>query len=133
MAKNPPANAADTRYKFDSWVGKIRWGRKWQPTPVFLPGKFHGQRNLVGYSPWSRKESDMTEHSNSNGGRSPGSVSFLQMRTSEDGLGIEPGLRKGRQSLGALSPEGICFPLGFIYFFFLRLKPVNNLVCSSRG
>jgi len=42
------------------------WGkegrRKWQPTPVFLPGKFHGQRNLVGYSLCGRKESAMTEH-----------------------------------------------------------------------
>ena len=46
---------------FDPWVGKIPWRRKWQPTPVFLPGKFHGQRSLVGYSPWGRKESDMTE------------------------------------------------------------------------
>ena len=45
--------------------GKRR--RKWQPTPVFLPGKFHGQRSLVGYSPWDRKESDTTEqlHSHS--------------------------------------------------------------------
>ena len=34
--------------------------RKWQPTPVFLPGKSHGQRSLIGYSPWGRKESDMT-------------------------------------------------------------------------
>ena len=45
---------------FDPWVGKIFWRRKWQPTPVLLPGKSHGQRSLVGYSPWSRKESDMT-------------------------------------------------------------------------
>ena len=38
------------------------WRRKWQPTSVFLPGKFrHGQRSLVGYSPWDHKESDMTE------------------------------------------------------------------------
>ena len=37
------------------------WRRKWQPTPVFLPGKSHGQRSLVGYSPWGHKESDMTE------------------------------------------------------------------------
>ena len=37
------------------------WRRKWQPTPVFMPGKSHGPRNLVGYSPWGRKESDMTE------------------------------------------------------------------------
>ena len=35
--------------------------RKWQPTPVLLPGKYHGQRSLVGYSPWGRKESDTTE------------------------------------------------------------------------
>ena len=44
-----------------SLVGKIPWRRKWQPTPVFLPGEFHGQRSLAGYSPWGRKESDMTE------------------------------------------------------------------------
>ena len=37
------------------------WRRKWQPTPVFLPGKSHGQRSLVGYCPWGRKESDMTD------------------------------------------------------------------------
>ena len=42
-------------------VRKIPWKRKWQPTPVLLPGKFHGWRSLVGYSPWDRKESDMTE------------------------------------------------------------------------
>ena len=36
--------------------------RKWQPTPVFLPGKFHGQRNLMGYSSWGHKESAMAEH-----------------------------------------------------------------------
>ena len=37
------------------------WRRKWQPTPVFLPGEFHGQKSLVGYSPWDCKELDMTE------------------------------------------------------------------------
>ena len=37
------------------------WSRKWPPAPVFLPGKFHGQRSLVGYSPWGHKESHMTE------------------------------------------------------------------------
>ena len=42
-------------------VGKIPWRRKWRPTQVFLPGKFHGQRRLVGYSPWSCKELDTTE------------------------------------------------------------------------
>ena len=46
---------------FDPWVRKIPWSGKWQPTPVFLPGKSHGHRSLVGHSPVGRKESDMTE------------------------------------------------------------------------
>ena len=46
---------------FDPWVRKIPWRRKWQPTPVFLPGESHGRRSLVGYSPRGRKESDTTE------------------------------------------------------------------------
>ena len=49
------------RHKFNPWVRKISWRRKWQPTPVFLPGKSHGQRSLVGYSPRGLKELDMTE------------------------------------------------------------------------
>ena len=48
-------------HRFDPWVRKIPWRRAWQPTPVFLPGKPHGQRNLAGYSPWGRKEMDTTE------------------------------------------------------------------------
>ena len=46
---------------FSLWVGKIVWRREWQPTPVFSPGESHGQRSLAGYSPWGRKELDMTE------------------------------------------------------------------------
>ena len=41
-------SACQCRRRFDPWVGKIPWSRKWQPTPVFLPGKFHGQRKLAG-------------------------------------------------------------------------------------
>ena len=41
--------------------GKIPWSKKWQPTPVFLPEKLHGQRSLAGYSPWVCKELDITE------------------------------------------------------------------------
>ena len=40
------------------WGGKIPWRKKWQLTPVFLPGKSHGERSLTGYSPWGHKESD---------------------------------------------------------------------------
>ena len=49
------------RRGFDPWVGKIPWWRTGQPTPVFLPAESHGQRSLVGYSPWCCKEFDMTE------------------------------------------------------------------------
>ena len=49
------------RRGFDPWVEKIPWSRAWQPPPVSLPGEFHGQRSLVGYSPQGHKESDMTE------------------------------------------------------------------------
>ena len=49
------------RYKFHSWVGKIPWRRKWQPTLVFLPGKAHGQRSLAVCSLWGCKELDTTE------------------------------------------------------------------------
>ena len=47
--------------RFSPWVGKIPWRRKWQPTPVSLPGKSHGQRSLTGYSPQGCRESDTTE------------------------------------------------------------------------
>ena len=43
------------RHGFNRWVEKIFWRKKWQPTPVFLPGKSHGQRNLVENSPWGHK------------------------------------------------------------------------------
>ena len=49
------------RPRFDPWVGKIPWRRRWQSTPVPLPGKSHGQRSLVGCRTWSRKESGTTE------------------------------------------------------------------------
>ena len=58
LVKDLPA-VQETR--FDPWVGKVLWRRKWQPTPVSLPGKSHGQRSLVGFSPRGRKQSGMTE------------------------------------------------------------------------
>ena len=50
------------RCSFSPWVGKIPWHTKWQPAPVFLPGKFHGQRNLAGYHPRGHRESATTAH-----------------------------------------------------------------------
>ena len=54
------------RWEFDPRVEKIPWGRKWQPTPLFLPRESHGQRSLVGYSLWGCKESDTTDRLNNN-------------------------------------------------------------------
>ena len=48
------------RCGFCPWIEKISWSRKWQPTPVLLPGKSHRQKSLEGYSPWDCKELDMT-------------------------------------------------------------------------
>ena len=67
VVKNPLANAGNIkRHRFDPWVGKILWRRKWQTTPVFLPRESHGQRSLAGCSPWGCKESDTTERPNNN-------------------------------------------------------------------
>ena len=62
VVKNLPADAGDVADACSVWVGKIPWRRKRQPAPVSLPGKFHGQRSLAGYSPWGHKESDTTDH-----------------------------------------------------------------------
>ena len=59
VVKNLLANAGDTETGVDPWVRKIPWSRKWQPTPVLLPGKFPGQRSLADCRPWGPIESDM--------------------------------------------------------------------------
>ena len=62
MVKNPPAIASrHKRCKFNPWVGKIPWRRAWQPTPVLLPGEFHGRRSLADYRLWGHKGSDTTK------------------------------------------------------------------------
>ena len=63
VVKNPSAQCRKyRRHGFSPWVKKIPWSRKWQPTPVFLSGKSHGQRSLAGYSPWGHKKLDAAEH-----------------------------------------------------------------------
>ena len=58
MVKSSPAVQETWFYP---WVRKFPWRREWLPTSVFLPGEFHRQGNLAGYSPWGRRESDTTE------------------------------------------------------------------------
>ena len=62
MVESPCEGKRWRSQEFDPYVRKIPWRRKWQPTLKFLPGKFHRQRSLEGYSPWGCKESDMTEY-----------------------------------------------------------------------
>ena len=57
------------RHGFNPWVRMIPWRRKWQPTPVLLPGKFHGQRSLAGYSPQGHKELDGIDHTHAHTSR----------------------------------------------------------------
>ena len=67
IVKNLPASAGVAGdIGFDPWVWKIPWRRKWQPTPVFLPGKFHGNWSLAGYNSWDHKEWDTTEQLSGN-------------------------------------------------------------------
>ena len=61
MVKNLPANKETQEMWVQSLSPENPWSRKWKPTPVFLPGKSHGQRSLTGYSSWGHKESDTTE------------------------------------------------------------------------
>ena len=68
------------RHGFGPWVRKIPWRRKWQPTPVFLPGESHGQGSLVGYSLKGPKELDMTERLSMQGILS---MKKLRQRTSQ--------------------------------------------------
>ena len=73
VVKNMSANAGDAGDTGlitgpSHWVKKIPWKRKWQPSPVFLPGKSHRPRSLAGYSPGGCKESDTTEHTHTSQG-----------------------------------------------------------------
>ena len=61
VLKNPPANAGDIDTDLIRGSGKIPWRGKWQPTPVFLPGKPRGQGSLAGYRPWNHIELDTTK------------------------------------------------------------------------
>ena len=63
MVTNLPVNVGDAREVGSNLrLGRSPWRRKWQPTPVFLPGKSYGQKSLLGYSPEACKELDTTEH-----------------------------------------------------------------------
>ena len=96
------------RPRFNPWVKKIPWRRKWQPTPVFLPGKSLGWRSLVGYSPWGCKESDTDEwlHFTSSLHFSGGSaVENLLANAGAMSLSSDPGRSHMQQSSWACTPQ----------------------------
>ena len=86
MIKNPPTNAGDAKDArlMPGW-GRSPWRRKWQPTPVFLPGESQGQRSLVGYGPWGHKATKVTSHAHV-----PGQIQELKATSaaSHKGFGI---------------------------------------------
>ena len=99
-------------------LGRFPWRRKWQPTPVFLPGKLHGQRNLEGYSLWSSKESDKTEqltlpyiyiHINTH-------IHTYVWKT------IEKVEKKNQFLIKFFFAQSLSFKLGFYLFFSLSLS-----------
>ena len=112
VVKNPPANAGDVkRCGFIPWVGKIPWRRKWQPAPVFLPGKSFGRRSLGGYSPWGRahKKRDGVE----------GKQCRLESRQSGcvrrrgQVEGAEPGSGWGQELRGGSNQGGVAWVRGW--------------------
>ena len=111
------------RCGFDPWVRKILWRRKWQLTPVFLPGEAHGQRNLAGCTPWGHKVSDSIEPFSSCPQSFPASGSFPMSRLlASDGQSI------GASASASVLPMNIqgWFPLGLIGLISLLSKGLSK-------
>ena len=87
------------RHGFNPCIRKTPWRRKWQPTPVFLPGKSHRQRSLVGCSPWGCKESDTTKRLSTHTCKLPMAALeiFLQERISFSSENLQDQLQHSRQ------------------------------------
>ena len=117
------------RCRFNPWVGKIHWRRKWQPTPVFLPGKPHGQRSLVGYSPSGHKR---VEH------LTPCSVSLVWLFATpwttahQDSLPHFPVFSNSRPLSQLSNYLILCHPLLLLSIFpSMRVFPVSRLFISG--
>ena len=90
-----PGDSVVKRHRrFNPRSRKYPWRRKWQPTPVLLPGKFHGRRSLVGYSPWDRKQLGTTEQ-----------LGLARRRKWQRTPVFLPGKSYGRRSLSGCSPQ----------------------------
>ena len=83
------------RQRLNPWVRRILW-RRWQSTPVFLPGKFHGQRSLTGYSPWGHKEADMSEPLSTHTGEKRGTAGREERKAGGDSRQLQMVLQRIR-------------------------------------
>ena len=126
------------RHGFDLWVRNIPWNRKWQPTPIFLPGKSDGKRSLAGDSWWGQKESD-TQSDRATEQRYPLRVVFLyplwqMMERGREGLhyctGTAASREQGRMAMGAsaahadaLTTLHFCWPWTHSPRWLMRIGP----------
>ena len=141
VVKNLPASLPARRLRCDPWVRKIPWRGKWQPTPIFLPGKSHGQRSLAGYSPWGCKRAGHDLETNTQTHTSH--YTFVQTprmyitNREHHGLWVtmmcQCGVIFGTNVL--CLEQGVCGKSRYLllrFFFFLFVCFFVNLNCSER-
>ena len=127
VVKSSHAVQETQRGQLDPCVRKIHWRRKWQLTPVFLPGEFHRQRGLVSYSPWDTKELYTTEHTHTHT-----ILKFtLKLHFYYKYLKIQ------QQTLGIFSNVRRCYFFNFILYvsldiWVLKPKVENMLICLHK-
>ena len=102
----------------DPWVGKISWRRACQPTPIFLPGEFCGQKSPMGYSPWGHKESDKTELL---------TLSFLLRETHKP---VFTWQRQGKTSLKETYPMWLVFVSCVFSLWYANILQLVLYFCS---
>ena len=135
MVKNLPAMR---RLGFHPWVRKIPWGKKWQPTPVFSPGEFRGQRSLAGYSPtakswtWLKQLGPMA-----NGDEGSASLLLIISQAAHRGLGgpyvrfwgrTRQGVEDWKNSSSSLVWSGA---VSWLLVFRRWLSPISLDVCQT--
>ena len=160
VVKNLPANAGDARDAgFIPGSGGFLWSRKWQPTPVFLARKFHGQRSLAGYSPWGRKQTHpewLSKHARTASALSQVEVCVETVKTCPriafDRLGASCKVSAEKRKERLSSPNGVeytlnnwCYCTSFFPFnpsfqlvklwgfMFLSLRVSPSFLCDFRG
>jgi len=106
------------RLRFDPWIRKISWRRKWKPTPVFLLGKSHGQGSLVGYSPSGSKESDTTEQLSSHTHTHTQIYSSCFIKVNEHFCYLDLGKKIHGMHFLAKTTTGISIIMGFFFTHF---------------